>query len=436
MNQYRLVDARAPGDRVRSARFVVVVEYVVGRAVLNDACRDDAAHRDTGEHRLHEHLVSGVPVEGGDDVLDGFDHGAFARAVDVQQRSIAAGVGVLGSVLCGRAAADDHTHRPEAGRETLENAPGIAPPFRHTEVHRFEDRGARDPRSQGLQGFGFRPEPEAGPPGRRRGGYHALTQVPSAVTVPLLARFTPASSTIGTGPYHSEVVDDRLYRVGAAAIRLAQRLGPASRPIGLLSSVWQRYARVRSLLSRFAFDGVVDGGANVGEFAHLVRQTLPKADLVCVEPHPRCATILRRKGFRVVEAALWREPGRLRLSQPLSATTSCTVVGGAMADGPRVPAWDVEAVRLDDLALTGNDILVKLDVQGAELAALEGLGTLWERCSALLLEVSTVSDGTYEPVRALLAERGFREYATIHEFESTDGEVLEADKVFVRRVPR
>ncbi len=107
-----------------------------------------------------------------------------------------------------------------------------------------------------------------------------------------------------------------------------------------------------------------------------------------------------------------------------------------MADGPRVPAWDVEAVRLDDLALTGNDILVKLDLQGAELAALEGLGTLWERCGAMLLEVSTVPDGTYEPVRALLAERGFREYATIHEFESTDGEVLEADKVFVRRVPR
>ncbi|MBK9090351.1 MAG: FkbM family methyltransferase [Holophagales bacterium] len=81
------------------------------------------------------------------------------------------------------------------------------------------------------------------------------------------------------------------------------------------------------MLSRFAFDGIVDGGANVGEFAHLVRQTLPKADLVCVEPHPHCAAILRRNGFRVVEAALWREPGRLRLFQPLSATTSCTVVG-------------------------------------------------------------------------------------------------------------
>ncbi|MBK9090350.1 MAG: FkbM family methyltransferase [Holophagales bacterium] len=107
-----------------------------------------------------------------------------------------------------------------------------------------------------------------------------------------------------------------------------------------------------------------------------------------------------------------------------------------MAAGPRVPAWDVEAIRLDDLALSGDRILVKLDLQGAELVALEGLGALWERCDALLLEVSTTPDGSYEPIRSLLASRGFREYATIHEFESPDGEVLEADKVFVRQVPR
>jgi hypothetical protein len=43
---------------------------------------------------------------------------------------------------------------------------------------------------------------------------------------------------------------------------------------------------------------------------------------------------------------------------------------------------------LEDLPVRGDHVLVKLDLQGAEPAALEGLGALWDRCSALLIEVS------------------------------------------------
>lgn len=227
-------------------------------------------------------------------------------------------------------------------------------------------------------------------------------------------------------------MDDLAYRAGAALIRTAQRLRPVAAAVNVLTRVWQRYARIRTFLSRSAFDAVVDGGANVGEFANLVRQELPQADLLCVEPHPRCAAVLRRRGFRVVEGALWRETGRLKLVQPLAATTSCTVVAVQPNPSEGRPEWTVDAVRLDDLALSGERVLVKLDLQGAEPAALEGMGRLWSRCAALLLEVSTGVGGTYDPLRELLHRRGYREYATLHEFESPDGEVVEADKVFVR----
>jgi FkbM family methyltransferase len=229
-------------------------------------------------------------------------------------------------------------------------------------------------------------------------------------------------------------VSELAYRAGAAAIRFAQRLGPVATPLDLVARVWHRYARIRSLLSHFAFDGVIDGGANVGEFAHLVRRTLPQADLVCVEPHPRSAAVLRRKGFRVVEAALWKEPGHLTLVQPAAASTSCTVVGlGASTISGAAPSWEVEAIRLDTLPLRGSRILIKLDLQGAEEEALEGAGSLWQRCAALLLEVSTVAGGSYDPLRSLLDSRGYREYSTLNEFESLDGAVMEADKVFVRK---
>jgi hypothetical protein len=57
---------------------------------------------------------------------------------------------------------------------------------------------------------------------------------------------------------------------------------------------------------------------------------------------------------------------------------------------------------------------------------------LWERCAGLLLEVSYGEAGTHESLRAMLAERGFVEAATLNELESEKG-IVEADKLFLRR---
>jgi hypothetical protein len=92
----------------------------------------------------------------------------------------------------------------------------------------------------------------------------------------------------------------------------------------------------------------------------------------------------------------------------------------------------VETVRLDQLSIPGRNVLVKLDLQGAERQALEGMGELWDRCAGLLLEVSYGERGTYEALRALLAARGFFEAATLNELETEDG-VVEADKLWLAR---
>jgi hypothetical protein len=79
----------------------------------------------------------------------------------------------------------------------------------------------------------------------------------------------------------------------------------------------ERLWKLRWHLASQNFDGVIDGGANVGEFAKIARTALPQADLLCVELHPECAAKLRQGGLRVVEAALWKEPFELRLSLQL-----------------------------------------------------------------------------------------------------------------------
>jgi FkbM family methyltransferase len=223
-------------------------------------------------------------------------------------------------------------------------------------------------------------------------------------------------------------VRDRVYVLGTRLLLLPLRPRALRGALTWPAKVWLRHARIVSHLARARYDAVVDGGAGVGEFAALVRLALPDARLLCVEPHPASAATLRRRGFEVVEAALWSADGDSLLIQPGAAATSCTLIG----DQGGGPSWRVRTVRLDRLPIEGRRILVKLDLQGAEFKALEGMGDLWERCAGLLLEVSYGGSGSYEPLRARLAARGFAEAATLNELE-TDAGIVEADKLFRRR---
>ena len=224
-------------------------------------------------------------------------------------------------------------------------------------------------------------------------------------------------------------MNETIYRFCLGLVRLTLKFPPLVSVLGLFSRVWGRHHKLLVHLRTLKFDGVVDGGANHGEFAALVRAALPQADLVCVEPHPASAAYLRKHGYRVVEAALWRERARLRLSQPTPASTSCTVLelGAQKLEG----SWDVDAVRLDELEIAGRRILIKLDLQGAESIALEGMGILWERTAALLLEVPVPPDERLTKLTDLLRSRGYAEYSTTNEL-FVDGRVVEADKLWLR----
>ena len=221
---------------------------------------------------------------------------------------------------------------------------------------------------------------------------------------------------------------DMLYELSSKSVLLLLRVPVVSSALTWFSKVWLRHARIAGHLRAASYDGIIDGGANIGEFSGLARMVCPSTPLVCVEPHPPSAKTLRRRGFTVIEAALWRDNGRLVLNQVSEASTSCTVTSSG--DGGR-PSWEVTAVRLDALPVTGRNLFIKLDLQGAEPQALEGLGELWDRVGGLLLEVSYGAGGTYETLRTLLASRGFHEAATFNELED-HLQPVEADKLWLR----
>jgi FkbM family methyltransferase len=223
----------------------------------------------------------------------------------------------------------------------------------------------------------------------------------------------------------------RLYDLGTRLLLRALRLPLLPAVLTPAARIWLRHARLARHLAAGGYDSIVDGGASIGEFAGLARLACPGVPLVCVEPHPKSAAHLRQRGFSVVEAALWRERGTATLSQPTNAVTSCSLLTDSAHGRGR---WTVSTVRLDELEIAGDRVLLKLDLQGAEPQALEGMGGLWDRCAGLLLEVSYGERGTYEPLRAMLAARGFFEAATFNELE-VDGAVVEADKLWLRRGP-
>ena len=144
---------------------------------------------------------------------------------------------------------------------------------------------------------------------------------------------------------------------------------------------------------------VYDLGANVGFYTVLCARLVgPTGRVVAVEPFPASAQAVRHNarlnGFEtveVVEAAVGAAPGRGWLS-----TERGDPVTFRLADGPGGPGVDVAVTSVDALVAARRPPpdVVKVDVEGAEVAALHGMArTLARHRPAVLVEVHhAVSD--------------------------------------------
>jgi FkbM family methyltransferase len=164
--------------------------------------------------------------------------------------------------------------------------------------------------------------------------------------------------------------------------------------------------RLQSLAERgFVARHIVDVGAYHGEFCDLARQLWPQARLTVLEGAP--------DALRVLEALLapWSD---VRLLKVLAGATSTEVhfllehsnsrvISAELAS--RSPANHVVRVAqrpLDEL-LAGQEVdLLKIDVQGHELAVLDGATEVLRRTRAVLVEVSILQIGHAPAWRTVL----------------------------------
>ncbi len=170
---------------------------------------------------------------------------------------------------------------------------------------------------------------------------------------------------------------------------------------GLELRLQQAIARRLAWLRTLGIDTILDVGANTGQFATLIRETLPDARIYSFEPLRGCfdqlvANMAGDARFQAYNIALGDENGQTRFYQS-SWTQSSSLL--EMTDlhrrvFPHTSEQEVTTAavcRLDDFVadlVLGDHLLIKVDVQGAERAVLRGGDETIRRADVLLIEAS------------------------------------------------
>jgi FkbM family methyltransferase len=198
------------------------------------------------------------------------------------------------------------------------------------------------------------------------------------------------------------------------------------------------------------FASVVDVGANRGQFTLLAAGLYPQARIFAFEPLPGPYAVLARiaaghQRTQTFHAAIGPRAAtvRMHLMYPDDCSSLLAPTGRQTATFPQTRLAGTLPVEMAPLhAFVGpGDLrdpgLLKLDVQGFELAALEGCASLLDRFAAVYVECSFVPLYDDQPladeVLAHLRGQGFR-LAGIHNLaHHREGRAVQADFLCERR---
>lgn len=154
---------------------------------------------------------------------------------------------------------------------------------------------------------------------------------------------------------------------------------------------------------------VIDGGANIGMFSLFVLWKRPRAKVTAVEPDSCNMQYLKRNlagvkspSVLVIEAAL----GRKRGATGLTKSESDAIRTNSVDTGSGVVVLPLSEV------ITGPTDLLKLDIEGDEMRALEGAGTALSKVRRLVLEYHCYegNDNAIPQVLSFVQQYGFDRY--------------------------
>ncbi len=190
---------------------------------------------------------------------------------------------------------------------------------------------------------------------------------------------------------------------------------------------------------------VIDVGAAYGDFTLECHKVFPEANYILVEPLEEFRPFLEAvtsslPSARYVLAAASAESGELTINVHPDLVGSSAYLEDEHSNVNGVPRT-VPAIALDSLAEDCGatpPILLKIDVQGAELDVLSGGESLLPGADYILLEVSFFeffTDGPqFHDVVRLMDSRGFAAYdISTLQYRPLDNALSQVDMAFVRK---
>ncbi len=206
-------------------------------------------------------------------------------------------------------------------------------------------------------------------------------------------------------------------------------------------------------LSHKNMSAVIDVGANQGQFARMITNFFPQAELYCFEPldgpfrelSSWAATMQGR--VHCFQLALGEQTGEMEMHMHEEHTPSSSLLAATATCHdlyPQTVAEHLTTIKVStlDKELEGilesvsGKILLKLDVQGFEDRVLRGGQGVMSRCHAVILEVclDPLYDGqaNFRGLSEMLHEAGFRYAGNFDQVYGDDGRVVFLDAMFVK----
>lgn len=219
---------------------------------------------------------------------------------------------------------------------------------------------------------------------------------------------------------------------------------------------WSQYTELnKKWILDSNINTVIDVGANVGEFAKILRELLPDSKIYSLEPLPDCFQKLKEilpgdRKFMPMNIAAGSKSEILKFYRSYHSPSSSFLQMEEIhkqafpftMDGQSNEAIDVQVDSLDrifsDIKLEGN-ILLKIDVQGFESEVLSGASNILSQTNIIFIEMSFV--GLYKDlplfhdIYTKLYDNGFRYKGALAQMlHAGTGEVVQMDAIFVRHI--
>lgn len=198
---------------------------------------------------------------------------------------------------------------------------------------------------------------------------------------------------------------------------------------------------------------IVDVGANVGQFAVAASKFFNQSMIISIEPDPMVSKELQKNlrghlNFEVITCAVGNTIGKVKFYKNQDSQVSSILEIGGMRKSlfPESRVTDEVDIPINTLdALFDNrniesPILVKLDVQGAELMVIDGARDFLNKVKWLVIEIAFVDlykgEPSFEKICKMLDLHGFEFIKPLNFHASPSGlEIIEMDAFFQRRGP-